>query len=260
MSTLSLSFSLPLSARKEWKYPRDIPTSVDLLRGRKLGRIVSRHRSFSSETTDLDGFVYPLGFVRWSNVNRNGGGGREEVVTNDSFARIRAVTVKTTRSITCSRRTPEGETRDEGTHEVEGGGYNSATRKPVFHRQPLSRETARELRTTTSKKDESRLCRPPRLSLSLFAVIDHEKDGEKKKKRRRRRRLALERSATRPLENERIDWKTYPTRFVALPPFFPSPSAIENRSKYSTRSLLQIRSLLSFLFFFIPFSKVNNVR
>lgn len=89
------------------------------------------------------------------------------------------------------------------------GGYNSATRKPVFHRQPLSRETARELRTTTSKKDESRLCRPPRiavfLSLSLFAVIDHEKDGEKKKKRRRRRRLALERSATRPLENERRD-------------------------------------------------------
>lgn len=182
---------------------------MDLLRGRKLGRIVSRHRSFSSETTDLDGFVYPLGFVRWSNVNRNGGGGREEVVTNDSFARIRAVTVKTTRSITCFRRTPEGETRDEGTQEVEGGGYNSATRKPVFHRQPLSRETARELRTTTSKKDESRLCRPSRiavsLSLSLFAVIDHEKDGEKKKKRRRRRRLALERSATRPLENERRD-------------------------------------------------------
>ena len=57
---------------------------MDLLRGRKLGRIVSRRRSFSSETTDLDGFVYPLGFVRWSNVNRNGGGGREEVVTNDS--------------------------------------------------------------------------------------------------------------------------------------------------------------------------------
>lgn len=94
---------------------------MDLLRGRKLGRIVSRRRSFSSETTDLDGFVYPLGFVRWSNVNRNGGGGREEVVTNDSFARIRAVTVKTTRSITCFRRTPEGETRDEGTQEVEGG-------------------------------------------------------------------------------------------------------------------------------------------
>lgn len=94
---------------------------MDLLRGRKLGRIVSRRRSFSSETTDLDGFVYPLGFVRWSNVNRNGGGGREEVVTNDSFARIRAVTVKTTRSITCSRRTPEGETRDEGTQEVEEG-------------------------------------------------------------------------------------------------------------------------------------------
>lgn len=95
---------------------------MDLLRGRKLGRIVSRRRSFFSETTDLDGFVYPLGFVRWSNVNRNGGGGREEVVTNDSFARIRAVTVKTTRSITCSRRTPEGETRDEGTQEVEGRG------------------------------------------------------------------------------------------------------------------------------------------
>lgn len=51
------------------------------------------------------------------------------------------------------------------------GEYNSATRKPVFHRQPLSRETARELRTTTSKKDESRLRRPSRIavSLSLFS-------------------------------------------------------------------------------------------
>lgn len=153
---------------------------MDLLRGRKLGRIVSQRRSFSSETTDLDGFVYPLGFVRWSNVNRNGGGGREEVVTNDSFARIRAVTVKTTRSITCSRRTPEGETRDEGTQEVEGGGYNSATRKPVFHRQPLSRETARELRTTTSKKDESRLCHPPSLSLSFRRDRPRERRREKK--------------------------------------------------------------------------------
>lgn len=157
---------------------------MDLLRGRKFGRIVSRHRSFSSETTDLDGFVYPLGFVRWSNVNRNGGGGREEVVTNDSFARIRAVTVKTTRSITCSRRTPEGETRDEGTQEVEGGEYNSATRKPVFHRQPLSRETARELRTTTSKKDESRLCLArsvsPSLSLSFRRDRPRERRREKK--------------------------------------------------------------------------------
>lgn len=158
---------------------------MDLLRGRKLGRIVSWRRSFSSETTDLDGFVYPLGFVRWSNVNRNGGGGREEVVTNDSFARIRAVTVKTTRSITCSRRTPEGETRDEGTHEVEGGGYNSATRKPVFHRQSLSRETARKLRTTTSKKDESRLCRPPRLSLSFRRDRPRERRREKKETKKK---------------------------------------------------------------------------
>lgn len=180
MSTLSLSLSSSFCSKGVKVSSRY--TNV----GGLITRTKTRQNRFATSIVLLrnnwSGFVYPLGFVRWSNVNRNGGGGREEVVTNDSFARIRAVTVKTTRSITCSRRTPEGETRDEGTQEVEGGEYNSATRKPVFHRQPLSRETARELRTTTSKKDESRLCRPSRIAVSLSLFSPWSRKTERKKR------------------------------------------------------------------------------
>lgn len=156
---------------------------MDLLRGRKLGRIVSRRRSFSSETTDLDGFVYPLGFVRWSNVNRNGGGGREEVVTNDSFARIRAVTVKTTRSITCFRRTPEGETRDEGTHEVEGGNIiqRLGSRFSIGSLYLAKLLANYELRRAR-RMSHGCVARPVSLSLSLSFRRDRPRERRREKK------------------------------------------------------------------------------
>lgn len=110
-------------------------------------------------------------------------GRREEVVTNDSF---RAVTGKDDEVDYVFQK--DARRGDTGRRSQQGGGgeYNSATWKPVFHRQPLStRETAS--RTTTSKKDESRLCRPSLSLLLSRRSIDAAKDGEREKTERKKK-------------------------------------------------------------------------
>lgn len=74
-------------------------------------------------------------------------GRREEVVTNDSF---RAVTGKDDEVDYVFQK--DARRGDTGRRSQQGGGYNSATWKPVFHRQTLStRETAS--RTTNDEQE-----------------------------------------------------------------------------------------------------------
>lgn len=139
-------------------------------------------------------------------------GRREEVVTNDSF---RAVTGKDDEvDYVFQKDARRGDTRRRS-QQGGGGEYNSATWKPVFHRQTLStRETASR---TTNDEQEGWVTAVSPVSFSpSLAAIDRR--GERRRERENRKEeegeggLALERSPTRPLENEERDWKTYPPR------------------------------------------------
>lgn len=178
MPTLFLSLFLFLLERSESTLG-DITTFVDYYtnENEKLGENrFERHRSSSFEKADLtDRFVYPLRFVRWIECKQEWRG----VVTNDSFARIRAVTVKTTRSITCSRRTSEGETRHEGRKEPRG---NIIQR--LGSRFSIGNLYLAKLLANRRARRMSHGCvvagHPVSPSLSLFSRSRHAKDGEKK--------------------------------------------------------------------------------
>lgn len=110
-------------------------------------------------------------------------GRREEVVTNDSF---RAVTGKDDEvDYVFQKDARRGDTRRRS-QQGGGGEYNSATWKPVFHRQTLStRETASR---TTSKKDESRLCRPSRIARLFLSFSRGDRSTRRKTERERKQK------------------------------------------------------------------------
>lgn len=196
MPTLFLSLFLFLLERSESTLG-DITTFVDYYKNEneKLGENrFERHRSSSFEKADLtDRFVYPLRFVRWIECKQEWRG----VVTNDSFARIRAVTVKTTRSITCSRRTPEGETRHEGRKEPRGNIIQRLGSRFSIGNLYLAKLLA-------SEKDESRLLSPAIPYHRLFPSFRDRatRKTERKKKRRRRRLVPREIAYARKMKKE----------------------------------------------------------
>lgn len=108
-------------------------------------------------------------------------GRREEVVTNDSF---RAVTGKDDEvDYVFQKDARRGDTRRRS-QQGGGGEYNSATWKPVFHRQPLStRETASR---TTNDEQEGWVTAVSPVSFSpSLAAIDRR--GERRRERENRK-------------------------------------------------------------------------